>query len=304
MPSGIMLESLFTSNEDEVIQVYAIIDEDVTEDDKKVLNDIAQKHHANQIIYRSFSNSVLNVYPNIEKAHVNRAAYFRLFAATLLPIEVEKILYLDGDTIIMNSLRSLWEIDIDGIAVAGVMDNDQSFTQYNRLHYPSNLGYINSGVLIINLKYWRDHQIERCFVNFIHENSDRIKWHDQDVLNYVLKEEKRMLPLKYNVQHTFYFKPEYSLIDYWSVYTELHDALRYPIILHYTCLIKPWYVECPHPKVQIFLDYKKKTIWADTPLLKFKRTWKQRLFHGLRLLLELLHVLPRRIYVNKYIVAQ
>ena len=153
---------------------------------------------------------------------------------------------------------------------------------------------------MINLKYWRDHQIERRFVSFIYEHSDWIKWHDQDVLNYVLREEKQLLPLKYNVQHTFYFKPEYSLIDYWSVYTELHDALRSPIILHYTSMLKPWYAGCPHPKAQVFLDYKKKTIWADTPLLNAKRTLKERVFHGSRLFLVLLHVLPQRVGVDTF----
>lgn len=300
MPSGIMLESLFTNNESEVVQIYAIVDEDVTEEDKRTLNDIVQKHHSNRVIFSVFTDSVFNVFPKIEHARVNRTTYFRLFAATLLPNEVDKILYLDGDIIIMDSLRSLWKLDIDGVAVAGVMDNDQSFTQFNRLHYPSKLGYINNGVLMINLKYWRDHQIERRFVSFIYEHSDWIKWHDQDVLNYVLREEKQLLPLKYNVQHTFYFKPEYSLIDYWSVYTELHDALRSPIILHYTSMLKPWYAGCPHPKAQVFLDYKKKTIWADTPLLKAKRTLKERVFHGSRLFLVLLHVLPQRVGVDNF----
>lgn len=301
-----MLESLFTNNESEDILVYAIIDEDVTEADKKALNDIARKHQIKALLYKTFTEINFNIFPNLENAHVSRTTYYRLFAASLLPNEVDKILYLDGDIIIMDSLHSLWNTDVDGVAVAGTMDQDQSFYQYNRLHYPSIFGYINCGVLVINLKYWRDHQIERRFVNFIYEHSERIKWHDQDVLNYVLKEEKRILPLKYNVQHSFYFKPVFSLIDYWSMESEILDAQKNPIILHFTSRNKPWHIGCKHPQTNVFLDYKKKTIWAECPLIKqkVKQTMKHKLYSYLRMVLVFIHILPHKVNVDKYIVTK
>ena len=63
MPYGIMLESLFTNNEGEDIQVYSINDEDVTEDDIKDLDDIAKKHHTQKIIYRTFTEDIFNIFP-------------------------------------------------------------------------------------------------------------------------------------------------------------------------------------------------------------------------------------------------
>lgn len=301
MPYGIMLESLYANNKSEDIHVYAIIDEDVTEDDKMALEDVVKKHHAKQIFYKFFTEEVFNTFPNLESTHINKTAYYRLFAATLLPKDVTKILYLDGDIIIMDSLKGLWDTNVDGIAVAGVMNQTQSYGYYNRLHYPSKLGYINSGVLLINLKYWRDYQIENRFVDFIQKYPDRIRWHDQDVINYVLQEYKRFLPLIYNVQSGFYQKPEYCEIDYWSMESEILNAQKHPIVLHFTGNEKPWFANSRHPRVKDFLTYKENTLWDDVPLLKVRKTWKKKLRSHIRRLMEFMQILPHRVHINKYI---
>ena len=268
------------------------------------MDDIACKHHVNRIVYKTFTEEIFSIFPNLEKTHLNRATYFRLFAATLLPKEVTKILYIDGDIIVSGNLKDFWETNLDGIAVAGVMNQNQNFEYYNRLHYPSKLGYINGGVLLINLKYWREHQVENRFVNLIYNYPERLKLHDQDVINYVFREEKRLLPLKYNVQSGFYYKPEYSMIDYWNMETEILDAQRNPVILHFTGFEKPWHIDCKHPRIKDFLCYKKRTIWSDIPLLRLKtqKTWAQQLRSRIRIIFEFLHIVHRRENVNKYIV--
>ena len=300
MPYGIMLESLFTNNKGENIQIYAIIDEDVTEDDKIKLDNIIRKYHA-LIDYVLFPHNDNIHLPDMSRDRLTRAAFFRLFSASLLSKEVTKILYLDGDIIIMDNLRSLWETDIDNVAVAGIMDQWQNNTWYNRLHYSNKLGYINSGVLLINLKYWREHQVESRFISFVKNHPERIKQHDQDIINYVLREEKLLLSLRYNVQNAHYYRPEYSMLDYWSMESEILDAQKYPVILHFAGAIKPWNFECKHPRAKDFDYYKKKTIWADKPLTSVRQTWKQKIvFHG-KVLLERLHILPQRECDSKYV---
>jgi len=63
MPYGIMLESLFANNESEDIYIYAIIDDDITEEDKNNLDGIANKHHAKPIIYTTFPQDLLKKNP-------------------------------------------------------------------------------------------------------------------------------------------------------------------------------------------------------------------------------------------------
>lgn len=299
MPYGIMLESLFTNNGGEDIRIYAIIDEDVTVEDKNAIDDIVRKYNA-IINYVFFPNNDNTHLPDMSRDRLTRAAFFRLFSASLLPEELTKILYLDGDIIVMDNLRGLWETDIDDVAVAGIMDQWENNTWYNRLHYSGKLGYINSGVLLINLRYWREHQVESRFMSFEEIHPERIKQHDQDIINYVLREEKLILPLRYNVQNAHYYKPEYSMLDYWNMESEILDAQKNPVILHFAGAIKPWNLECKHPRVKDFEYYKKKTIWADKPLTSVQ-TKKQRIISLGKMVLEWLHILPQRECDSKYV---
>lgn len=300
MPYGIMLESLFANNGGEDIHIYAIIDEDVIVDDKIIIDDIVRKYNA-MIDYVFFPNSDNIQLPDMSCDRLTRATFFRLFSVSLLPREVTKILYLDGDIIVMDNLRGLWETDIENVAVAGIMDQWENNTWYNRLHYSSKLGYINSGVLLINLKYWREHQVESRFISFVENHPERIKQHDQDIINYVLREEKLLLPLRYNVQNAHYYKPEYSMLDYWSMESEILDAQKHPVILHFAGAIKPWNFECKHPRVKDFDYYKRKTIWADKPLTSITQTWKQKIVSLGKVVLERLHILPQRECDSKYV---
>lgn len=43
--------------------------------------------------------------------------YYRLLAAQILPAELDKVLYLDPDILVINSLRPLWELGLEGQAV-------------------------------------------------------------------------------------------------------------------------------------------------------------------------------------------
>ena len=50
--------------------------------------------------------------------------------------------------------------------------------RYSRLNYPQSLGYFNAGVLLINIEYWREHNLQDVFWNYMKENIDKLKQHD------------------------------------------------------------------------------------------------------------------------------
>ena len=302
MPYGIMLESLFTNNESNGIQIYAIVNDDVTESDKRTLDDIALKHHSGPIRYHVISESLCDTFPSLSGSlsHISISTYYRLFAATILPRDVEKILYLDGDIIVMESLKDLWETNMDSIAIAGVMDVFD-IANYNRLHYPSHKGYLNAGVLLMNLDYWRKNHVEERFKDFIQNYPERIKMHDQDILNYTFRDEKCILPLINNVLCNVFFKPEYSKYDYWNMENEILEARKHPVILHFAGRMKPWHKGNRHPRVKDFYYYKSRTIWANTPLTKPKLSILQQCYYFLRMILIKLHILSSKVVNNRYI---
>ena len=71
---------------------------------------------------------------------------------------------------------------------------------YTRLHYPSSDSYFNSGVLLVNLDYWREEGLMSKALDYISKNGSKLVFYDQDVLNALLHDCKLFLPFRYNVQ--------------------------------------------------------------------------------------------------------
>ena len=116
---------------------------------------------------------------------------------------------------------------------------------YNRLRYYPEEGYFNAGVLLINVDFWRDNMMEKVFLEYAADNSDRIFHHDQDILNFTLKDVKGRLPLKYNVQDGFLYTERHFLE--WPCEEELKEAQTHPALVHFTGRFKPWSDMCNHP---------------------------------------------------------
>ena len=160
---------------------------------------------------------------------------------------------------------------------------------YNRLRYSPTKLYFNSGVILINLYYWRKHGVLKKFLGYISNCRDRIVSHDQDVLNVVFQDEKILLPLKYNLQEGFLLKKR--RFYYWDYEDEFLSAIKNPAILHYT-VFKPWQKICKHPRKYLFFEYVNQTIWKGFKLKKYpqKKSQKEKVKHAILFFLELIHL--------------
>lgn len=272
MPCGIMLYSLCKNNRDTDINIYIIIDQSVTEDNKRKLENTTSTF-ANCtcnfcLIDGNFFNSFPKLGEDTPKDYITKATYYRIFLTKVLPENVEKCLYLDCDIIINSSLKPLWDIDINDVALAATPDCGEGLIEkYNRLRYPQSKGYFNAGVLFVNLCYWRKHDALNRMLLFIKEHRDWIRLHDQDVLNRVFYEEKKYLPIRYNLQDGYL--REYANYEIRKYKEDIQEALQNPCIIHFTDF-KPWWNSCENPMAHFFHEYKKETTWSDVPLINKK----------------------------------
>ena len=264
MPTGVMIRSICDNNSNENIVFHIIVDSTVLDVQKKQLHDVVKDDPSKTVVFYCFQNNLLNTFPRIGEVkgnYLTKAAYYRLFATEILPNNIDKIIYLDSDIIVDKSIKDLWNMDISNYAIGAVTDMSEKRHDYNRLGYDSDLGYFNSGVLYINLKYWRENKVVEKFGDIILNHNDKIKLHDQDILNIVFCKNKLYVPLKYNVQNGFLFKPEYQQLDYEKYKKEIDIAIANATIIHYTHDIKPWHKDCTNPMRQKWYKYSKKTIW-------------------------------------------
>lgn len=276
MPTGVMMYSVCANNPDVNIVFHLIIDESVQDDDRKDLSAVASGFCGKTIAFYSIKSLLSTSFPLIREEWLTRSTYYRLYLSEILPASLDKVLYLDGDCIVRHSLRQLWETNLSGYAVGGVFDSSESDIEYyNRLKYPPVLGYFNAGVLLVNLDYWRCHDVSGMFFEFIKSCPDRIIYEDQDVMNYVFREKKQFVDVKYNLQTAFLRIS--GRWDYWKYEDELKAAIVDPTIVHFTEENKPWlaYSHCRHPYIDIFYKYQDQTKWKG--MRYEKRSFKQKM---------------------------
>ena len=130
--------------------------------------------------------------PNLEKSHVSRATYFRIFFDTHLPSNVEKTIYIDADVICTgNPIEYLDEVFYELknseyllAARTDLIKNDNNLPEeiFNRLEL-SSPKYFNAGLLIFNHKEWVEKNIYSNLRGELKKIYKKIKYWDQDVLN-------------------------------------------------------------------------------------------------------------------------
>lgn len=260
---GIMLTSLFENNKENRVAIYLLVDDTVNGMEQNKYLTLA-KQYGQQINIIHVDASIFEKYPVYNTQWTN-SIYYRLLAAELLPSTVDKIIYLDCDIIVTRSLREMWEIDVDDYAV-GVVPDIWSPRQdiYDRLGLQNDGKYFNSGSMILNLKYWREHELSKQYMLYIKENFEKLWFNDQDTLNGVLYDQKKMLPVTYNYQIMFLKKSLLEEIPH-DLQKDILD-IDEPLILHYSASMKPWMIlYYKMPFLSIWRKYRDMSMWKNTP---------------------------------------
>lgn len=263
MPTGVLMCSICENNQD--VSFHIVLGGEVYGDNVQKLKDICLKYSAGITFYH-LDYSTLDFVPfgrAGQPGHVSLATYFRLFLAQLLPDSIDRVIYLDGDIICLKPLRSLWEMELGNHPIAAVTDMDADDpSRYIRLGYSSTNGYFNAGVLLVNLKNWRENSYYDQFKEFIESYPERIVFHDQDVLNAVFSGKILPLDIRFNLQSGF-LENRPSYVPYPSTF---EDYIRNPYLVHFTTNIKPWIKGCPHPYSRHFLNFYQISPWHNKRL--------------------------------------
>ena len=217
--------------------------------------------------------SVLNNCPIREGDHVSLATYYRLLLPKILPNNIDKVLYLDGDMLCFDNLEELYKTDLTNFAVAASPDSQcLNVKRKSLLGLKKETLYFGAGMLLINLDYWRKNEIEKKSLEYIKNNPEKLPWHDQDTLNVILEGKVKFVDFKYNFYETFFkIREKSTMTD--NLWEKVQIAKSNICICHYTQAEKPWFFECEHPLKDIYRCYYKK-IFNKKFKLKFKYNGK------------------------------
>ena len=205
--------------------------------------------------------------PDVRTEKISIATYYRLFITQLLPASISKALYLDCDLVVRGSLRELWETDMTDKALAAVHYPDCPTMKMNckRLGIAEELRYFNAGVLLMNLDYWRTHDLPQRYFDFIAEGKYPLRQRDQDVLNAVTSAECASLPWKYNVMGNELETIKEIVTGAQLEYVKLLEKVE-PVIVHFSFRLKPWELGCRNPYKKDYRSTLKRTPWRGASL--------------------------------------
>jgi len=219
-------------------------------------------------------------------SHLSSVTFARLLISSLMPEVTGRILYLDSDILVIQSLRPLWEIDMKGALLGAVGDGgikamiERKDPRHAAL--PRVKNYFNSGVMVLDLDLYRTGKLAEHSMEFmrLHPNTP---YSDQDALNASCADRWHPLDTRWNYQ-TYRHLPHIL---------QLAPESR-PAILHFVMSVKPWQYKELHSYTGFYDAFRARTTFARTPREKTLNGLKTAWMHCMRTIRSALPFLPRR----------
>lgn len=271
MPTCVSIVSAIKSaGEDDALDFWVLCNEVTDESKAKFKNLCIDNDDINVHIievqneeYVELAQSCLT-FPYI---HVSSAALFKFNLPSILA-NLEKVIYVDGDTLIRKSLNELYNWNIEDVWVAAV---DDAIDKIRGGIYSSRVGrtyfhYFNSGVMLLNLEKMRRDKVTERLIDYRINRKNYFM--DQDALNAVLKKKRSILPYTYNFMSTITDNLDLEgIIEEFKLDNKisLEQFIDSVVIIHLTDVKKPWVYNIPW-YTDIFMKYYNISPYKNTKL--------------------------------------
>jgi lipopolysaccharide biosynthesis glycosyltransferase len=192
------------------------------------------------------------------QGHMSKMTFARLLIPRIFPDAVSKVLYLDTDILVLDDLKALCEADFRESVVAAVLDKivTSEIDKPGWEQVPRVREYFNAGVLLINLKRWRELEISEKAMEYLMAHPDS-RFCDQDGLNVACDGLWTKLDSRWNFLDFFERKNLAQL-----------NVRSLPGIVHFVTYEKPWKVSSLHANAKFYDSFRSRTCFARTPLDK------------------------------------
>lgn len=281
---GVSMVSLYENSKDMDEIIIYILDSGITTENKKKLKSVADDYLRSTPIFIEAKDISQELCMEVEVDRGSLSQYSRLFVSSDLPRDLERVLYLDCDILIIKSIKELWNLNFNGKTIAALMDAFSKYYRRNIDLQPEDIMF-NSGVMLIDLKRWKEKKIEDKLMQFISSKNGKIQQGDQGALNSVLSHDIYCFEPRFNSVTIFYDFTYTDMLIYRKppkFYTEVQvkEAVDDPNVIHFTTSFlsnRPWVEGCQHRYVEEWMKYKTMSPWKDSALWKDNCPgWKRR----------------------------
>lgn len=273
----ISIESLLDNNRSfEKINIF-FIDMGISEQSRANMIQQVEGKYNRRLIFIPFNEIAYDLEINHTGRHI-ASVYAKLFFGRL---DIDKILYIDSDTIILDDLHSIWETNIEDYYCAGV-ETIHTKKENERMGLASTDKVINDGVLLMNLTKWRnDNCLDKC-LKYIKDNDGTPPVLSEGTINHICVGKILIIHPRYNLLSGIVNIKAKRIVritkrDYYTQ-KELDDAFYNPCIIHFLSgfFNRPWFLDCTHPLKCYYDKYKAMTIWKNEAYIERRLSFRTR----------------------------
>ena len=167
---------------------------------------------------------------------ITNETYYRLLMMDYLPESVDRVLYIDPDTVVLRDISPLYNIDFKGKTIAAAGHTKLFIEDINHIRFRTGRDsrYFNAGVMMVNLEKMRKNVTSQMVFDYVKKNKRWLFVADQDVLNGMFGND--MIPIDeciYNLdEKTIIYNPRKVKGVKW--------VEENTVIVHFNGKYKPW----------------------------------------------------------------
>lgn len=261
------LHSVYAENRDSVVNAF-VVSVGIKEENADGLRAISESFGQTLHIIE-FSDIADKLGFDAEGERFNISTFGRFFLGDLLPEPIDRVIYMDSDTVVTGSLKGMWEQDLKENVVACAMEPTIYKETKEALGFKAEEPYYNAGVMLIDLDKWRRENTKDRLLEFYKANVGKLKFCDQDAINVILKNRISTLNPKYNFFSNYYYFSYRALVKINSAYDEIGEknfieAKEHPSIVHFAGDERPWKAGCRNHYAGVYDANLAETKWADS----------------------------------------
>ena len=247
--AGVLMTNLVLQHPGQTLHFHLACD-GINEDDQRRLAEFSRLHSNVQVfIYDTVTRlEQLNPIRADAPSRLNRSVLLRILLPSLLPQNVQRLVYMDVDVICLQPLNKLFTMAMDGLAVAAAQD---THSKQNAAALGLASGkYCFAGVMVIDLQAWRQQDLTARIVSYYQQHSAQLSFLEQDALNAVIDGAFVRLDKKYNYL------------------VEVNNPLMVKnldntAILHCVNEAKAWTKGCVPQIYELYWQYVRQSPWHD-----------------------------------------
>jgi lipopolysaccharide biosynthesis glycosyltransferase len=201
---------------------FYLLDCGITDETKGMLSEFASKHGMRFTIV-TIDTAMFQNLP-ITRSDLTAATFARLKLPDIFPQTCDRVIFLDADCVVTGHLSELWEADVSDNLIAGVQDDQALKADGGDGILRDHSTYINSGVMLVNLRAWREEKFGETVLSYLSQHA--LRSNEQSAINIVAAGRIKTIP------------------EIWNLMLHTMDGRRLgsikPRIVHCTGYMKPW----------------------------------------------------------------